>query len=95
MPVSGKGVITKSIGLQENYIDVFEVAESKPDEEKSGCAGCPLCRAKCQMRDSGRREAVEILESKCRNARRLSTRKLIPKRKSTSTKRTSTATGRP
>ena len=62
----GKGVITKSIGLQENYIDIFEVAESKLDEEKSGCAGCPLCQAKCQMRDLGAGEAVEILESKCR-----------------------------
>ena len=57
MPVSGKGVITKSIGLQENYIDVFEVAESKPDEEKSGCAGCPLCRpsARCVTRAQGSR----------------------------------------
>ena len=62
----GKGVITKSIGLQENYIDIFEVAESKLDEEKSGCADCPLCQAKCQMRDLGAGEAVEILESKCR-----------------------------
>lgn len=61
----GKGVITKSIGLQENYIEVFEVAESKLDEEKSGCAGCPVCSAKCQMRDLGAGEAVEILESKC------------------------------
>ncbi len=62
----GKGVITKSIGLQENYIDVFEVSERKLDEEKSGCAGCPVCSAKCQMRDLGAGEAVEILESKCR-----------------------------
>jgi len=62
----GKGIITKSIGLQENYIEVFEVAESKLDEEKSGCAGCPVCIAKCQMRDLGAGEAVEILESKCR-----------------------------
>ncbi len=62
----GKGVITKSIGLQENYIEVFEVAESKLDEEKSGCAGCPVCQAKCRMREDGVKEAVEILESKCR-----------------------------
>lgn len=62
----GKGIITKSIGLQENYIEVFEVAELKLDEEKSGCAGCPVCSAKCQMRDLGAGEAVEILESKCR-----------------------------
>lgn len=62
----GKGVITKSIGLQENYIEVFEVAESKLDEEKSGCAGCPVYQAKCQMRDAGVDEAVEILESKCK-----------------------------
>lgn len=62
----GKGIITKSIGLQENYIEVFEAVESKLDEEKSGCAGCPVCSAKCQMRDLGAGEAVEILESKCR-----------------------------
>lgn len=62
----GKGIITKSIGLQENYIEVFEVAESKLDEEKSGCADCPVCSAKCQMRDLGAGEAVEILKSKCR-----------------------------
>lgn len=62
----GKGVITKSIGLQENYIEIFEVAESKLDEEKSGCSGCPVCQAKCRMREDGVKEAVEILESKCR-----------------------------
>lgn len=62
----GKGVITKSIGLQENYIEVFEVAESKLDEKKSGCDGCPVCQAKCQMHEAGVEEAVKILESKCR-----------------------------
>ena len=59
----GKGVITKAIGLQENYIDVFEAAESKLDEEKSGCAGCPVCSTKCQMRDLGVDEAVIQLKS--------------------------------
>ena len=62
----GKGVITKAIGLQENYIDVFEAAESKLDEEKSGCAGCPVCSAKHQMRDLGVDEAMKTLESRCR-----------------------------
>lgn len=65
----GKGVITKAIGLQKNYTVVFEVTENILDEEASGCAGCPIFQAKCQMRDSGMEDAAGMadLECQCEN----------------------------
>ena len=61
----GKGVITKAIGLQDNYIIVYETAERKLDEQKSGCSGCPVCEAKCRMRECGIDDAVNFLDCKC------------------------------
>lgn len=61
----GKGVITKSIGLQENYIEIYEKGGRKRDEEKSGCYSCPVYQAKCSMRDLGATDALDFLECQC------------------------------
>lgn len=61
----GKGVITKSIGLQENYIEVYEKGERKLDEQQSGCLLCPVYQAKCQMREVDVPDALSCLECQC------------------------------
>lgn len=62
----GKGVITKSIGLQKNYIDVYEKEEQKLDEQQSGCLYCPVYQAKCQMREVDVTDALDFLECQCK-----------------------------
>lgn len=61
----GKGVISKAIGLQENYTIVYEKTERKLDEQKSGCSGCPVFEAKCRMRELGVEDAVDFLDCQC------------------------------
>ena len=61
----GKGVITKAIGLQDNYIIVYEKNERKLDEQQSGCSGCPVFEAKCKMRECGIEDAVNFLDCQC------------------------------
>ena len=61
----GKGVITKAIGLQENYIIVYEKTERKLDEQKSGCSGCPVFETKCRMRECGIEDAADYLDCQC------------------------------
>lgn len=61
----GKGVITKAIGLQENYTIVYEKTERELDEQKSGCNGCPIFEAKCQLRECGVEDAVDFLDCQC------------------------------
>lgn len=61
----GKGVITKAIGLQDNYIIVYEKNERKLDEQQSGCSGCPVFRAKCRMRECDVEDAVNFLDCQC------------------------------
>lgn len=61
----GKGVIIKSIGLQENYIEVYEEGERKLDEQQSGCLFCPVYQAKCQMREVDVPDALSFLKCQC------------------------------
>lgn len=61
----GKGVITKLIGLQDNYIEYYTKEEPKRDEEKSGCFSCPVYQAKCQMSEFDITDAYEYMECQC------------------------------
>ena len=61
----GKGVITKSIGLQKNYIETYEEVDIKLDERQSGCLFCPVYQAKCQMREIDVPDALDLLECQC------------------------------
>lgn len=63
----GKGVITKSIGLQKNYIDVYEKGELKLNEQQSGCLCCPIYQAKSQMREFDVMDALDFLECQCKS----------------------------
>ena len=62
----GKGVITKSIGLQENYVEIYEEGEKKLNERQSGCLFCPVYQAKCQMREVDVPDALDFLECQCK-----------------------------
>lgn len=62
----GKGVIIKSIGLQANYIEVYEEGERKLDEQQSGCLFCPVYQAKCQIREIDVPDALDLLECQCK-----------------------------
>lgn len=61
----GKSVITKSIGLQKNYIEVYEKGERVLNERQSGCFCCPVHKAKCQMREFDVTDALNFLECQC------------------------------
>ncbi len=61
----GKGVISKIIGLQENYTETYIKQGEKRDEFKSGCHGCPVYQAKCQLRDARLSDEAESIECKC------------------------------
>lgn len=63
----GKGVISKAIGLQKNYTESFEKVTKKLNEEKSGCASCPICQLKKQALESGIQEDLQFAEAKCEN----------------------------
>lgn len=62
----GKGVISKMIGLQENYAEEYYVEQGKKrDEVKSGCYGCPVYQAKCQLQDAGLADEANKIECMC------------------------------
>lgn len=62
----GKAVITKAIGLQKNYKEVYEKSEDKLNEEKSGCHNCEICKLKCQFSALGVAEVCDALNKQCR-----------------------------
>lgn len=63
----GKGVISKAIGLQSNYIEEYEKVSKKLDEEKSNCHECPVFQLKKKMLDSGSEEYKSFIENSCAN----------------------------
>lgn len=62
----GKAVITKAIGLQKNYKEVYEKSEEKLNEDKSGCHNCEICKLKCQFSSLGVTEVCDALNEQCR-----------------------------
>lgn len=62
----GKGVISKSIGLQKNYKEIYENGPAVLNECKSGCLNCPIYEEKQMLRALGLTEPVELLNSQCR-----------------------------
>lgn len=45
----GKGVLTRSIGLQKNYKETFKTGVEKLDESQSGCFNCPIYKMKQEL----------------------------------------------
>lgn len=62
----GKAVITKAIGLQKNYKEVYEKTEDKLNEDKSGCHDCEVCKLKCQFSALGLTDACSVLQEQCK-----------------------------
>lgn len=62
----GKAVITKAIGLQKNYKEVYVKSEDKLNENKSGCYDCEIYKLKCQFAALGLTEVCDTLHGQCR-----------------------------
>ena len=62
----GKAVITKAIGLQKNYKEVYVKSEDRLNENKSGCHNCEIYKLKCQFSALGLTEACDVLQDQCR-----------------------------
>lgn len=63
----GKGVLSKSIGLQKNYVEEYVQGQDILNETKSGCYNCPVFKAKQQLIALGFIDAAEQINNKCRN----------------------------
>lgn len=61
----GKGVITKSIGLQKNYKEVFVRDADVLNELKSHCEGCPIHKLKEDLRLLGLDEEAAKIHAAC------------------------------
>lgn len=62
----GKGVISKSIGLQKNYKEVFIKNADVLNERKSMCGDCPIHKLKEELRLLGLEEEADKIHEKCR-----------------------------
>lgn len=62
----GKGVISKSIGLQKNYKEVFSKGAEVLNEQKSMCEGCPVHKLKEDLRLLGLTDEASQIHEKCR-----------------------------
>ena len=62
----GKGVITKSIGLQKNYKEVFIRDADVLNKQKSNCEGCPIHKLKEDLRLLGLEEEAAKIHARCR-----------------------------
>ena len=62
----GKGVISKSIGLQKNYKEVFSKGAEVLNEQKSMCEGCPIHKLKEDLRLLGLTDEASQIHEKCR-----------------------------
>ena len=49
----GKGVLTKAIGLQKNYIEVYSQGPDILNERKSNCHNCIIHQKKTELKMLG------------------------------------------
>ena len=62
----GKGVISKSIGLQKNYKEVYVKNADVLNEQKSMCEGCPVRKLKEDLRLLGLEDEAAKIHERCR-----------------------------
>lgn len=61
----GKGVLSKAIGLQKNYIEEYVKGPDKLNECKSNCYNCDICRQKKMYHAIGNDAKVDKLLQQC------------------------------
>ncbi len=62
----GKGVLSKSIGLQKNYVEVYTKGPDVLNENKSGCHACPIYQLKQQLLSFGLADEAERIQEQCK-----------------------------
>ena len=62
----GKGVISKSIGLQKNYKEIVTQNADVLNEQKSLCESCPIHKLKEDLRLLDLTQEAEKIHEKCR-----------------------------
>lgn len=63
----GKGILSKSIGLQRNYVEYYENGPEILNENKSGCYDCPIYKIKQQLISLGLTDAAEQIHTQCKS----------------------------
>lgn len=61
----GKGVLSKAIGLQKNYVEEYVKEASVINEHKSNCFDCPIYKAKTSFITQDVPEVKQAINSKC------------------------------
>ena len=62
----GKGALTKAIGLQKNYVEVYSKGPDVLNECKSNCHGCIIYQKKEDLRALGLDEEADKIHCFCR-----------------------------
>ena len=62
----GKGVLSKSIGLQKNYVEVYSKGPDVLNENKSGCHTCPIHQLKQYLLSLGLPDVAEQIQEQCK-----------------------------
>lgn len=61
----GKGVLSKSIGLQKNYVEVYSKGPDVLNEIKSECLSCPIHQLKQQFLSLDLPDTAEEIQAQC------------------------------
>lgn len=62
----GKGVLSKSIGLQKNYVEVYSKGPDVLNENKSSCHTCPIYQLKQYLLSLGLPDVAEQIQEQCK-----------------------------
>ena len=61
----GKGVLTKAIGLQKNYVEVYSKGSDLLNESKSNCFTCSNYQKKEELKLLGMDKEAEQIHCSC------------------------------
>ena len=61
----GKGVLTKAIGLQKNYIEVYSQGPDVLNERESNCSNCVIHQKKEELKMLGLEQAADQIHCFC------------------------------
>ena len=63
----GKGVLTKAIGLQKNYVEEYIKVSENINVQSSGCQNCPIHKIKSFLLENGIDSPASFLADQCRS----------------------------